>query len=275
MARLHVTSLILLNSPDSKRVPLLRVVGLILIQRETAIYTILGVGCHAESCDHHRVFDTVTGTKLLCEATNLLVWEHLTYSHYLRSEVEVLRDLLDSLSDHRCLDDVFRAHRACWHGSSARTSLAKVELDGISWDLRTWSKDLPDFERAFKLDDLNGLHWILITRMSRCILCPQYSCSFWYLISSDNLSLSPVKRRHVSASTPDRTLGLLSIGEHGLTRLSLRCAIWSSADSSKTLSDERVDIQTEIGPAVTTDESVRDAGMHLVCYDGFRAIAKH
>ena len=84
-----------------------------------------------------------------------------------------------------------------------------------------------------------------------------------------------MKRRHVSASTPDRTLGLLSIGEHGLTRLSLRCAIWSSADPSKTLSDERVDIQTEIGPAVTTDENVRDTGMHLVCYDGFRAIAKH
>ena len=115
--RLQVASLVLLNDADSNLIVMLlqRVVGLILISLVEST-TVLGALGHAQPCNHHTVFDTVALAKMLLLVRNktadLLVRQNLTEALDVRSEIEVLRYLLDSLTDHGSLNDVFRAHGA-------------------------------------------------------------------------------------------------------------------------------------------------------------------
>ena len=114
---LQEAGLVLLNDTDSNLIVMLlqRVVGLIMI-RLVESAAVLGALGHAQPCNHHTVFDTVALAKMLLLVRNktadLLIRQNLAEALDVRSVIEILRYLFDSLTDHGSLDDVFRAHGA-------------------------------------------------------------------------------------------------------------------------------------------------------------------
>ena len=114
---LQEASLVLLDNSDSNLIVMLlqRVVGIIMI-RLVESAAVLGALSHAQPCNHHTVFDTVALAKMLLTVRNktadLLVRQNLTEAFDVRSVIEILRYLFDSLADHGSLDYVFWAHGA-------------------------------------------------------------------------------------------------------------------------------------------------------------------
>ena len=88
----------------------------------------------------------------------------------LRVEIEVLWNLLNSLTAHRGLNYIFSAHIHTSH-----SCVAKRGINNISWNLRSGGENFPDLKTAFKLNYLNHLHRVLavllrILRQNGCDL---------------------------------------------------------------------------------------------------------
>ena len=83
----------------------------------------------------------------------------------------------------------------------------------------------------------------------------------------------------VATATSDGPLGLIPLGLDHLAGLCHRCAIWGRIDSTRahreTLPYERIDIQAEVGPAISPYLPIWNAYVHLVRYDALCSIANH
>ena len=123
--------------------------------------TILGVWSHSEACYHHRIFNTIISNSLFNKTVSHFIRQYLVNTLNLLAKVKVLRYLLNSLPYDCSINHIFSSHITTRHSRCGRSTITKRIFDkGISWDLRSWGKNLPDFECTLKLDRFDSLQRI-------------------------------------------------------------------------------------------------------------------
>ena len=251
------------------------------------IATTLSDRSHSKPSHHHTLLNTVACAKMLLiwhEPVDSLVWKNLAEAFDMGSDIKVLRYLFNALANHCSLNNVFRTHRTtCWQSCGSSIVWTKGEhARWVSGNLWARSKNLPDLEGPLKLYHLYCLHWIRILAIVLGTFRLKHAGYFTCSPSRQRLLslLFFMQRYNVSTAPTNRALWMLSIGLDDLACLSLWCAVWSRIDTTlivarEALSNERVYIDAEVSPAISSHLRVWNPSMHLICHDAFRTITKH
>ena len=234
---------------------------------------VICVWCHTESRDLHCIFRHLGGTYARLTGTvDDIIWNYLVQALDLRAIIEILWNLLNALTNHSCRNYILCAHCTSRHDRCSCIGATKRILNQVCWNLRPRSKDFPDFECSFQLDDFDSFHWILVVGCGRLGIFSHDSCNFGYLSACNVAYFATVKRCYIATSSPDiRSLAV----SHGLSiRVYLGCAIGSTR-SREAFSYERVDIYAKIDPFVASYAWIRDSCVHLISHDTFGTFTQH
>mgnify|MGYP007004890991 CR=1 FL=1 len=203
-------------------------------------------------------------TIAITTSADCLVGENLIELFNLSAKVKILRHLLDSLSAHGSLDDVLCSHFDTWH-----RSITKRWVYHIWWNLRAWREDLPDFKRAFQLDDFDHFQWVLT------ILLGVFRENGRNLRACNIADFTIVQGSDITAAATHGRL--LSADKWELARaLDLRSAVGPGhvAPRGEALPDEWIHIDAQIHPALPRHKCVRYACARLIYYRGVYTVTE-
>ena len=206
---------------------------------------------HLHACYHHRVIYLLNWRhSLLNKTINAIVWHHLIELIDLWPKLKIFRNCLYPLTARSGIRD------PCWISHIKNLIL-------VDW--WPWCEYLPQLECALQLYHLNSLHIVLIHTWGILFLTFGSKCDLVFVV----LILCAVKDSHVSTSSARYfwNTHLLDIC------LNLRSAV--DLISWETRLDERVDVNTNVNPALSDDHTVWYSCVHLIVYDVLRPITKH